>query len=210
MLKFYKSFFLTKLLLVCGMFFIMNAYSFSQSQREYTFKGGLLVRVNEGCSYTLSATSKTAGIGATTGTLSVATTGGCAWTASSNQSWLSITSAKTGSGNGVINYSIAANTGEARAGVITIAGLTFTVSQDGTNSCAPKCEQANQTCLYQAAQAAATCQSACGQAAIQQNPACMANPSLCAELLQRCAVSCAAQTQQICASQYQTCTASCK
>ena len=56
---------------------------------------------------------------------------GCAWTATSNASWITITSGSSGSGNGTVNYSVAAYTGKPkkRNGTITIAGQTFSVRQ---------------------------------------------------------------------------------
>ncbi len=58
------------------------------------------------------------------------TTAACAWTASSNAlPWLTITSGASGTGNGSVGLSIAANTGAARTGTATIAGQTFTVNQ---------------------------------------------------------------------------------
>ena len=52
------------------------------------------------------------------------------WTAVSNSSFLTITSGASGTGNGSVGYSVAANsTGSARTGTLTIAGLTFTVNQ---------------------------------------------------------------------------------
>ena len=60
---------------------------------------------------------------------------GCAWTAVSNDSWLFITSGSSGSGNGTVQYNISANTGAARTGTLTIAGLTFTVNQDAATAC---------------------------------------------------------------------------
>ena len=76
------------------------------------------------------------GAGATTGTVSVATTAGCAWSTTSNASWLA--SASSGSGSGTVSYSVAANSGAARSGALAIAGQSFTVSQQapvtsGTN-----------------------------------------------------------------------------
>ena len=38
----------------------------------------------------------------------------------------------SGSGNWSAGFSVAANTGAARSGTITVAGQTFTVSQDAT------------------------------------------------------------------------------
>ena len=55
---------------------------------------------------------------------------GCGWTASSNASWLTITSGSFGSGNGNVGYHVDVNsTGNPRSGTLTIAGLTFTVNQ---------------------------------------------------------------------------------
>jgi hypothetical protein len=54
---------------------------------------------------------------------------GCTWTATSNAPWITITGGATGSGNGAVAFSVAANTGALRTGTITIAGQTFTVTQ---------------------------------------------------------------------------------
>lgn len=81
------------------------------------------------CAYTLSATSQNAPATASSGSVTVTTTGGCAWTAASNASWITVTSGATGSGNGTVAFSIAANTGAARTGTLTIAAQTYTVTQ---------------------------------------------------------------------------------
>ncbi len=85
------------------------------------------------CTYSISPTSASVVAGGGTGSVSVTAGAGCAWTASSNASFITITSGTSGSGNGSVNYSVAANTGTAsRNGTMTIAGLTFTVTQAGT------------------------------------------------------------------------------
>ena len=62
---------------------------------------------------------------------SIAVTTQSAWTATSNDSWITISSGASGSGNGSVVYSVAQNnTGFARTGTITVAGKTFTVTQD--------------------------------------------------------------------------------
>ena len=43
--------------------------------------------------------------------------------------WLTVTSGASGSGPGTVAFSVAANTGAARTGTLTIAGQTFTVTQ---------------------------------------------------------------------------------
>jgi len=81
------------------------------------------------CSYSIKPSSDSGGPAASTGTVAVAAAGGCQWTAVSNVSWMTITSGATGNGNGSVGYSVAANTGGARTGTLTIAGLTFSFAQ---------------------------------------------------------------------------------
>jgi hypothetical protein len=83
-----------------------------------------------GCVYMLSATNQNAVAAGVTGSVSVTANVGCAWTAISNAVWLTISSGSNGTGNGTVNFTVAANTGAARTGTLTIAGQTFTVNQD--------------------------------------------------------------------------------
>jgi lysyl oxidase/BACON domain-containing protein/all-beta uncharacterized protein len=54
----------------------------------------------------------------------------CTWTAASNDPWLTITGGASGSGPGTVFYAVAAtDAGIPRAGTLTIAGHTFTVTQ---------------------------------------------------------------------------------
>ncbi|HEX8288818.1 MAG TPA: BACON domain-containing carbohydrate-binding protein [Pyrinomonadaceae bacterium] len=68
-----------------------------------------------------------------TGTVAVTTSTGCSWTAASSLPWISVTSGSSGSGSGMVSYSVAANTGSARAGSIIIGGQTFTINQQPSN-----------------------------------------------------------------------------
>src|SRR5271157_4367271 len=81
------------------------------------------------CTPSLSATSASPGAAQTTGTVTVTAGAGCAWTATSNATWITVTAGASGTGNGTVSYTVAANTGVARTGTLTIAGFTFTVSQ---------------------------------------------------------------------------------
>ena len=86
--------------------------------------------IGPACSYQLSAASASAGAGASTGSVNVTALYGCQWTATSNASWLTVTSGSPGNGNGTVNYSVAANPGPGgRSGTLTIGGQTFTVNQ---------------------------------------------------------------------------------
>ena len=60
--------------------------------------------------------------------MSVSTGAGCAWTATSNANWLTITGGGAGNGPGEVIYQAAAGPG-ARSGTLTIAGRSFTVNQ---------------------------------------------------------------------------------
>ena len=77
--------------------------------------------------------------------ISVITSSCCGWAATSNVSWITITSGGGGSGNGTVNYSVSANSSPcSRAGTLTIAGVTFTVTQEGA-SCTYSISPPNRT-----------------------------------------------------------------
>ena len=82
------------------------------------------------CSYSISPTTRTISAPATTGSVSVTAGTGCSWTAASNVPWITLTSGASGTGKGTVKYSVAANVGPQRVGTITIAGLTFTLTQN--------------------------------------------------------------------------------
>jgi hypothetical protein len=82
------------------------------------------------CTFTVAPGSLGVGPAASTGSLSVTTTGACSWTAVSHADWISVASGASGSGNGTVQLTIAANTGTAdRTGALTVAGQTVTVTQ---------------------------------------------------------------------------------
>lgn len=85
------------------------------------------------CSFSINPTSANFAAAGGAASVAVTTQAGCNWTAVSNNSFITITSGASGSGNGTVNYSVAANTSTAsRSGSMTIAGLTFNVTQAGT------------------------------------------------------------------------------
>ena len=85
------------------------------------------------CSYSLSAASQSFGAAGGAGSVNVIAGQGCGWSANSNASFITINSGNTGSGNGPVGFTVAANTGGARSGTMTIAGQTFTVNQAAVN-----------------------------------------------------------------------------
>ncbi|MCX5885618.1 MAG: DUF1566 domain-containing protein [Proteobacteria bacterium] len=101
------------------------------------------------CTYSISPTSKSFDANGGASSVIVSTPTGCAWTATSNASWISITSGSNGTGNGVVNYSVSANTNtSSRTGTMTVAEQTFTVTQsagsaDTVNLNLPRTGQTN-------------------------------------------------------------------
>ncbi len=83
------------------------------------------------CTYSLSPSSVSIPGPGASGTLSVtASPSSCAWTAVSNDSWLTVTGGSSGTVSGTVSYSASANSGvSARVGSLTIGGQTFAVSQ---------------------------------------------------------------------------------
>jgi len=80
------------------------------------------------CTYSLSRTSDFVGFSDGTGEVNVSTTSACTWTAVTNAAWITVEpGVRTGSGR--VDYHHTPNPGGLRTGTLTIAGLTFTVTQ---------------------------------------------------------------------------------
>jgi hypothetical protein len=85
---------------------------------------------NGTCSY--SVTANALGIDNAAGSYSFILNAGagCSWVDASNTSWLTLTSAASGSGTATISFSSAANTaGATRVGTLTVAGIPFSITQ---------------------------------------------------------------------------------
>jgi hypothetical protein len=86
--------------------------------------------LTQSCSFSISPQGQSFTPAAGSGSVGVTATAGCSWTAVSNASFITITSAPGGTGNGTLSFSVAANSGTSpRSGTITVAGQTFTASQ---------------------------------------------------------------------------------
>jgi hypothetical protein len=87
------------------------------------------------CAFSLSSTSAAFPLTGGSGSVTVNTPAGCNWTAVSNDNWVFITSADSGTGTGTITFELRENFDERfRIGTLTIAGQTFTVLQEGLGS----------------------------------------------------------------------------
>ncbi len=98
-----------------------------QTTRGGGTQEGFLTRLAP-CPVTLGSSGsffpKTAG----TYTLDVLSSASCAWNATTDVSWVTINSG-SGTGNGQVNYTVAANTGPLRVGHIFVSGQTYTLQQ---------------------------------------------------------------------------------
>ena len=85
------------------------------------------------CQYTVSPLSQSYAASGGNGTVSVTTDVSCSWSAaSSDSSWLTISSGTSGTGSGVVSYSVAANASStSRQAVLTIAGQPVQITQAG-------------------------------------------------------------------------------
>jgi glucose/arabinose dehydrogenase len=70
------------------------------------------------------------------GTVNVTASAECDWTATAGSPWIAVTSGRSGSGNGVVQYSVAENPGpRARQGGVVIAGRVHAVAQAAPPRC---------------------------------------------------------------------------
>jgi hypothetical protein len=84
------------------------------------------------CSYAINPASRTVAAAGETGTVAVTTSAGCAWTATSGVSWVTVTDGTGRSGNGTVTIQVAANSATTqRTGNVTIAGRPFAITQTG-------------------------------------------------------------------------------
>jgi hypothetical protein len=113
-------------------YFAVTAYDPMGSESSYSNE----VAYNPGpiCSYAITPSSQPANSSGGAGTVNVSSQSGCTWAAVSNVSWVVITSNGGGTGSGLVNYSVSANSStSSRTGTLTVAGKTFTVTQSGAS-----------------------------------------------------------------------------
>ncbi len=82
------------------------------------------------CTFSISPTFLNVGAnGSSNNTITVTTQPGCTFSATSNNSFITISSGANGSGSSTVSFNVASNPGGARSGTISVAGQTFTVNQ---------------------------------------------------------------------------------
>jgi glucose/sorbosone dehydrogenase len=114
----------------------LNVSSFGEDEQGEIYVvslGGSVSRIasTTPCSYSLSPAQATFGGPGGNGSVAVSAGAGCAWTAQSNASWITLTGAASGSGQGAVTYNVASYGGpsKTRTGTLSVAGQTFTVKQ---------------------------------------------------------------------------------
>ena len=89
-----------------------------------------------GCAFSVNPTSAdNVPAGGMQGSFTVDTVGGCEWSAASNVAWITL-SGNNGTGSGTVNFTVNANSGQARSGKIIVSGKNgatteFNVTQMG-------------------------------------------------------------------------------
>lgn len=98
---------------------------------DAAYRAGVGLYEAASCSYGLSASTQNFPTGGGTGSVTVTAGAGCKWFASSNGMWVPLTSGDVGNGNGVVNFTVSANTaGAARSTKIIVAGQPVVINQD--------------------------------------------------------------------------------
>ncbi|MFN7936038.1 MAG: SBBP repeat-containing protein [Bryobacteraceae bacterium] len=89
--------------------------------------------ITTNCTAALVTSSYTGGAEGGESTFDFTINNGCAWSVSSNQTWVTITSAASGTGSATVTFRLDINTTASnRTATITVAGKTFSVTQTGT------------------------------------------------------------------------------
>jgi C1A family cysteine protease len=84
------------------------------------------------CTYSISPTAKNFKASGGRARVNVSSQGGCSWTATSDVSWVIITSGASGTGNGTVSYTVEPNSEPvSRSATLNIAGMAYTVKQQG-------------------------------------------------------------------------------
>jgi PKD repeat protein len=87
------------------------------------------------CTYSISPGSRDLPAAGGSGSVSVSTQSDCSWTATSLNSWITVTAGASGVGSGTTRYTVDANPGSTRTGTVRVAGQSHRISQAGGGGC---------------------------------------------------------------------------
>lgn len=85
---------------------------------------------DSGCAITVTPDTISSPAGGIQARVDVTTSASCAWTAVSTAPWITVSAGASGTGNGSVDLSVAANTGPPRSGTVSVGGRTVTVTQE--------------------------------------------------------------------------------
>ena len=108
----------------------------SGREGDIVVNGGLVhVAQRAPCRYEISPPAQSASASGDGGSVTITTSAECAWSATSDVGWISLSPPLTGSGRGSVGYTVAPNGGaNERVGAITIGGQRSVVTQGGVAS----------------------------------------------------------------------------
>lgn len=87
------------------------------------------------CTYRVSPTTRTHGFLAATNTFAVTTTTNCAWTVANTNTWVTLHSGGSGSGTGLVTYSVSPNLStNLRSGFLVVGDAMLSLSQRGATN----------------------------------------------------------------------------
>lgn len=89
------------------------------------------------CPVTLSPSTQNIGADGGSGQIRISPEGSCAWSATSTDSWLTITSSASGTGDGTITFTVMSNGGEARNAHVVVGSQSATINQAGVGQTQP-------------------------------------------------------------------------
>ena len=100
---------------------------------------GEQVRVSQRapCRFEIAPATHSMAAAGGSGRVTVSTLSDCAWTATTDVGWISLAAPVSGSGNGAVTFTVAANSGNERTGNVVIAGQRSTVRQAAVVSPTP-------------------------------------------------------------------------
>jgi len=89
------------------------------------------VRQQSACTWTFSPPYMPLDATGGNGNVLVIVAGACTWDVVNHADWITVTAGQSGAGNGLLQFVVPPNPGPARTGILTIAGLDYTVTQSG-------------------------------------------------------------------------------
>src|SRR5688572_16895219 len=90
------------------------------------------------CQFGVAASTTQFAAAGGTGTIAIASPEGCAWTASSDVSWI-VVAPLSGTGGDSVTFTVALNSGAVRTGTVTAGGVSIAIVQTGSAGGPPSC-----------------------------------------------------------------------